>query len=170
LIEYFYSVDENDNILGKARREKCHGSNAIIHRSVYIFVLNHHGEIFIQKRSELKDLYGGYYTGSATGHVDFCEDYDDAAKRELMEELGIDAPLDFIGRFKSFSEIEREISALYLCHYSGPMKLNYDEVSKGFFMSPDEIKKELDYGKKKFAHGFKVAFKKFLKHMDLSIH
>lgn len=164
MVEYFYAVDEEDNVIGKAKREDCHRSNRIIHRSVYIFVLNDNDESFLQKRSESKDLYGGYYTGSATGHVDFGEDYDDAARRELKEELGIEAPLECIGKFKSFSEIEREISALYLCRYNGPIRFDEKEISEGIFMSIEKIKKDLEGGEKKFACGFKVAFEEFLKH------
>ena len=168
MVEYFYAVDENDNVIGRATRKECHESNRIIHRSVYIFVLNDRDEMFLQKRSEAKDLYGGYYTGSATGHVDFGEDYDEAARRELKEELGIEAPLEFVCKFNSFSEIEREISALYVCRYNGPISFNRKEISEGIFMDLDEIRRELKSGEKKFAYGFKVAFEEFLKHYRAS--
>ena len=62
MVEYFYAVDEKDNVIGKATREDCHRSNRIIHRLGYIFVLNDKDELFLQKRSESKDLYGGYYS------------------------------------------------------------------------------------------------------------
>ncbi|MCS7120270.1 MAG: NUDIX domain-containing protein [Nitrososphaerota archaeon] len=163
--EYFYVVDENDNVIGCASREACHSGSALIHRSVYIFVLNSKNELFIQKRSMTKDLYAGYYTGSATGHVDYGEDYETAAKRELREELGIDAPLRMIGKVKSFSETEREISALFICHYDGELKYNRDEIVEGFFLSLDEIKRFIESGEKKFAYGFKVAFKELLRHI-----
>jgi isopentenyl-diphosphate delta-isomerase len=164
MVEYFYAVDKNDNVLGKATREECHKNN-IIHRSVYIFVLNDRDELFLQKRSESKDLYGGYYTGSATGHVDFGEGYEEAAQRELGEELGIKAKLRYLCRVKSFSGIEREISALYLCRHSGQIRFNNTEIDEGTFMSVEEIRRELETGEKKFAYGFKVAFDELLKHL-----
>jgi isopentenyl-diphosphate delta-isomerase type 1 len=165
MTEYFYVVDEEDNVLGKATREECHSRNRLIHRSVYIFVLNDKNQIFIQRRSMSKDLYPGYYTGSATGHVDYGEEYDDAARRELREELGIDAPLKRLCKFKGFSEIEREISVLYLCRYNGPLKYNEREVSEGTFMDVEEIRRSLESSEKRFAYGFKVAFEEFLKHI-----
>ena len=163
MAEFFYVVDENDNVIGRATREECHKSNRRIHRSVYIFVINSRDEIFLQRRSRTKDLYGGYYTGSATGHVDYGEDYDEAAQRELKEELGIEAPLTKVCKFKSFSNIEREISVLYTCHHNGPIGFSEKEVSEGIFMSLNQIKEELGSGRKRFAYGFKVAFEKFLK-------
>ena len=164
--EFFYVVDENDNIIGKATREECHSNPELIHRSVYVFVLNRKGEIFIQRRSMKKDLYPGFYTASATGHVDYGEDYDEAARRELKEELGIDAPLHRLGKVKSFSKTEREISMLYACRYDGPIRFDRKEIAEGLFMSIEEIKRSLKRGEKKFAYGFKVAFEEFSKHFQ----
>ncbi len=164
MAEYFYVVDEEDNVIGKALREECH-RNRLIHRSVYVFVLNDENKLFIQKRSENKDLYKGYYTGSATGHVDYGEEYDEAARRELKEELGIEAPITRICKFKCFSDVEREISALYLCRYNGPIRFDREEISEGLFMSLEDIKRDMETGKRRFALGFKTAFKEFLKFM-----
>jgi isopentenyl-diphosphate delta-isomerase type 1 len=161
--EYFYVVDEDDNVIGKATREECHASNGLIHRSAYVFVLNDKNELFLQKRSLSKDLYPGHYTGSATGHVEYGEDYEEAAQRELKEELGIDAPMKKVCKFKSFSEIEKEISVLFICQHKGPFKINRKEISEGIFMNIDEIRKNLEAGEKKFADGFKVAFNEFLR-------
>lgn len=167
MTEYFYVVNEDDEVIGKASRDECHESNKLIHRSVYIFVLNPKNEIFIQRRSLHKDLYPGYYTGSATGHVDFGEDYDDAARRELKEELGIDGSLKRLCKFKSFSDVEREISVLYLCQYNGPINFDKEEITEGLFLSVEEIKNDIEHGNKKFANGFKLAFKELLKHIQL---
>jgi isopentenyl-diphosphate delta-isomerase type 1 len=164
--EYFYVIDENDKVIGKATREECHSDRRLIHRSVYIFMVNGSNEIFLQKRSMSKDLYPGYFTGSATGHVDYGEDYEEAAKRELKEELGVDAPLLQLGKVKSFTKNEREISMLYLCRYSGPVKFNTKEITEGGFFSIEDIKHNLKTGERKFADGFKIAFKKLLKHIE----
>ena len=165
MTEYFYVVDEDDNVVGKATREECHSESGLIHRSVYIFVLNDRNEIFVQTRSMSKDLYPGHSTGSATGHVDYGEDYDEAARRELKEELGIDAPLQRDGKVKSFSDSEREISVIYTCRYSGPVEFNTREITEGVFLSIEEIKRSLETGKRKFAYGFEVAFKELLEHI-----
>ncbi|MCW4020739.1 MAG: NUDIX domain-containing protein, partial [Candidatus Bathyarchaeota archaeon] len=149
--EFCYVVDEDDNVVGRATREECHSGSGLIHRSVYIFVLNEKDEVFLQRRSMSKDLYTGYYTGSATGHVDYGEDYDEAARRELKEELGIDAPLQRLCKVKSFSEAEREISALYLCCFKSPVGFNRKEITEGVFTSIEDIKRSLETGEKKVA-------------------
>lgn len=160
--EYFWVVGVEDRVIGKETREKCH-RDKLIHRSVYIFLINSKNELFLQKRSKSKDLYPGYYTGSATGHVDYGETYDQAAQRELEEELGINVPLKRICKFKSFSEIEKEISTLYVCHYEGEIKINKKEISQGLFMNLNQVKEEMESGQKQFARGFKIAFREYLK-------
>jgi isopentenyl-diphosphate delta-isomerase type 1 len=165
MTEYFYVVDEEDSVVGRATREECHSGNGLIHRSVYIFVMNDKNEIFIQTRSMSKDLYPGYSTGSATGHVDYGEDYDESARRELKEELGIDAPLTRLGKVKSFSADEREISVLYLCRHNGPFKVNRKEIAGGAFLSTEEVRRSLETGERRFAYGFEVAFTELLRHI-----
>jgi isopentenyldiphosphate isomerase len=116
-----------------------------------------------------KDLYPGYFTGSATGHVDYGEDYDEAAKRELREELGIDAPLLQLGEVKSFTKNEREFSMLYICRYNGLVKFNTEEITEGGFVSIESIKRSLKTEDRKFADGFKKAFRELLKHFDNTV-
>ncbi|KYH42086.1 MAG: NUDIX hydrolase [Candidatus Bathyarchaeota archaeon B26-2] len=165
MTEYFYVVDEKDRVIGKATREECHSSNRLIHRSVYVFLLDSEGRLFLQKRSSKKDLYPGYYTGSATGHVDYGETYEEAARRELKEELGIEeVQLKMLCKFRCFSEIEREISALYICRYDGPVRFDREEIEEGAFLSVEEVERAIRSGEKRFAKGFKLAFREFLRH------
>jgi len=51
-------------------------------------VFNDKGELLLLKRSEIVDFNPGYYTLPG-GHVDQGEDFETAAKRELLEEAGI---------------------------------------------------------------------------------
>lgn len=110
-----------------------------------------------------KDLYPGLYACSASGHVEYGESYEEAARRELREELGVNAQLKWVGKFKCFSEIEREISAIYLCRYNGPFKLDAEEISEGKFVSIEEIKRMLKEGEREFAYGSVLALKEFIK-------
>ncbi|MBS7648135.1 NUDIX domain-containing protein [Candidatus Bathyarchaeota archaeon] len=162
--EYFYVVDENDNVIGRATRSECHKMR-LIHRSVYVIVLNDRNEIFLQRRSMSKDLYPGCYACSATGHVDYGESYEDAARRELKEELGIEAVLKEICKFKCFSETEREISVLYFCKHNGPFRLNSEEISDGEFASIEKVKEALEREEKNFAYGSILALKEFLRYL-----
>lgn len=163
--EYLYVVNENDEALGWASRSECH-RKGLIHRSVYVVLINGEGKIFLQKRSMKKELYPGYYACSATGHVRYGESYEESARRETMEELGVEAPLKEICKFKCFSEEEREISVLYLCRYDEQIKPNADEISDGEFLSIEEIREALRSGGRKIAYGSIIAFEELLKYLE----
>ena len=165
MVEYLCLVDEEDNLIGCATRNECH-SKKLLHRSVYVFVINSEGKLLLQKRSMSKDLYPGYYTGSATGHVDYGETYEEAAHRELIEELGIDGELVYLGKFRTFTEEENEISALYLLLFDGKPKFNREEITECFFEDLKEVERDVDENRKLFAPGFKLAFKEFKKAID----
>ena len=51
-------------------------------------VFNEKGQLLLLKRSELAEFKPGHYTIPG-GHVDSGEDFETAAKRELLEESGI---------------------------------------------------------------------------------
>ncbi|MEN8760379.1 MAG: NUDIX domain-containing protein, partial [Desulfobacterales bacterium] len=80
-------VDEENRVVGAAPRSRMRG-DGLPHRATYILVFNDEGEIFVQKRTTGKDIYPGYYDVATGGVVLAGESYDDAAMRELAEELG----------------------------------------------------------------------------------
>ena len=67
--EIFDVVDENDKVIGQARRGEAHRNKKLIHRSVGVLVFNKKGELFLQQRSATKDTDPLKWTISASGHV-----------------------------------------------------------------------------------------------------
>lgn len=57
---------------------------------VYVALVNPAGEIYIQHRAKTKRLWPDRKTISASGHVDPGETFEQAAVREVREELGIE--------------------------------------------------------------------------------
>jgi isopentenyldiphosphate isomerase len=86
--EIFDVIDEQDRVIGTATRAQVHADPSLIHRSVAILVYRE-GKVFMQRRSPTKDRYPNYWVVSATGHVNSGESFDEAAVRELREELGL---------------------------------------------------------------------------------
>ena len=56
----------------------------LLHRAVHIFVFNQRGELFLQRRSQWKDMHPRCWDSSAAGHVNSGDNYDDTAPRELV--------------------------------------------------------------------------------------
>lgn len=134
--ELLYEVDENDRIIGPRPRGELHRLG-LRHRSVHILVFNSAGELFLQKRSCRKDISPGLWDTSAAGHVDFGEDYDVSAVRELGEELGLYPPLslDRIGKLAATAITGWEFVQVYRLVTDAPIRLNADEIETGCWLS-----------------------------------
>lgn len=61
------------------------------HLTVDLLVLHEDGTYLLTKRSDIKDIYPGYWEASAGGAAVSGEDPLEAAKRELFEETGLTA-------------------------------------------------------------------------------
>lgn len=127
-------VDRSDRIIGQAPRSKVR-KEALIHRVTYILVFNHAGQLLLQKRTGMKDLYPGYYDAAAGGVLSAGESYRASAERELEEELGIkNAPLR--AHFDHYFERpgNRCWGRVFSCVHNGPFTLQASEVQGAQFV------------------------------------
>lgn len=81
-------VNTADVPIGSATKTEA-WEQGLIHRIVRIMVFDEHDRMLVQKRSMQMGLYPGCWDNSAAGHVDAGETYEQAALRELEEELGL---------------------------------------------------------------------------------
>jgi 8-oxo-dGTP pyrophosphatase MutT (NUDIX family) len=117
-------VDEENNEVGAVPRREMRAGR-LLHRATYILVFNSSGELYVQKRTQTKDVFPGYYDVAAGGVVLAGESYEEGAVRELAEELGIRG-IRLWGR--AFS-----------CVYDGNLVLQQEEIESGTFMKVDEV-------------------------------
>lgn len=143
LEELFIVVDKNDTILEYRTRRECHRNKLLIHRAVGVAIFNKQGNILLQKRSATKDLQPGYWAISSAGHVSKGETYEQAAKRELVEELGISIPLTHIGTQFFEDEREAEVHALFQGISEGPFQTSLDEVDRVEFFSKEDLAQKI---------------------------
>jgi len=138
--ELFIVVDRNDNILGYKTRWECHHDPSRIHRAVGVVIFDDVGRVLLQKRSMTKDMEPGLWSISSAGHVTKGQTDEEAARRELKEELGIDAPLTFWKKFISEEPDETERDVVYKSISSGPFHPNTEEVAEVRFFEIRELK------------------------------
>jgi isopentenyldiphosphate isomerase len=81
-------VDEHDTVIGAEHMMEAM-KKGLIRRAARVYVFNESGQLLIQQRSE-KVMKPLLLDQSAAGHVDIGETYEQAAYRELKEELGLD--------------------------------------------------------------------------------
>lgn len=156
--EMFDVVDENNEVIGQERRAEVHAKN-LRHRAVHVFVFNRHGELWLQRRSHLKDKHPLQWDSSAAGHLDAGETYTVAADRELREELGIAALTDRVATIPACEETGWEFVELHIAKHDGPMHYAPEEICGGLFFRPDQIEAWTAARPQDFAPGFLMCYR-----------
>ena len=147
-------VDEDDEVLGSERRDVIH-RDGLTHRAVHIFALNKKGEIFLQKRSRLKDKCPGLWDSSAAGHVDADESYEACAARELEEEMGLsDQEIREVGKLGAHANTGWEHVRLFATLAEGTIRFPCVEVEYGEWFAMDQIEEWVKAVPEDFAPGF----------------
>jgi 16S rRNA (adenine1518-N6/adenine1519-N6)-dimethyltransferase len=94
------------------------------------------------------------------------ENYDETARRELMEELGVDVPLERIFRLTASSGTDQEFIWGYRGVISGDLAPNKCEIERGVFFAPAVIDGWTSARPDDFAPGFLESWKAYRRKMD----
>ena len=160
--EWLSEVDEHDEVIGPRARADIHRLK-LRHRSVHILVFNTQGALFLQRRSPDKDINPGLWDTSAAGHVDHGEDYDQSARRELEEELGIVVAdtLEPLFKLPASADTGWEFVRVYRLTHDGPLSLNAEEISGGDWFTPAAIDAWISQGGTDLTRSFQVIWQRF---------
>ncbi len=160
--ELLYEVDEHDQAIGPRARAELHRLG-LRHRAVHILVFNDRNELFLQKRSMAKDINPGLWDTSAAGHVDFGESYDECARRELEEELGLveTAGLSFLFKLPASARTGWEFARVYRLEYSGVPRLNADEIDEGRWFPRDAVDAWVAGGAENLTASFRLIWQTY---------
>lgn len=154
-------VDEHDQIIGKDTKENKFRKE-LITRNVAIFIKDTSGNFVIVKRAPTKKVFPNLLDLAACGHVDLGESYEEAAKRELKEELGIQCNVAFLNKiFNEFTENNKKIkffTGIYLGVCDDEAKLS-EETALFKKMSLSELRKAVYHNPELFTPGFVKDFK-----------
>lgn len=157
--ELFPLVNEDGQVLGSITRGKAHDGSKLLHPVVHLHLFNSHGQLYLQKRPEWKDIQPGKWDTACGGHVDYGETVEAALSREVREELGVTSfkPL-FIKKYVFESARERELVHVHATTYDGPVAPSKNELDGGRFWSHEEIAANI--GKNVFTPNFESEYTK----------
>jgi isopentenyldiphosphate isomerase len=160
--EWFPLVDASGAVVGRARREACHGDPSLLHPVVHCLVRNRAGALLLQLRSADKDIQPGKWDTSVGGHIRAGESTDAALAREMAEEIGLgagDAPPRFLYRYLHRSPVESELVHTYLAEAEGPFARQAEEIEALRFWTEDEIEDAL--GSSVFTPNFEEEYARY---------
>ncbi len=163
--ESFDVVDAQDQVIGQATRREVH-EKTLWHRAVHVLVFNAKGEVLLQKRSLTKDTCPGLWDSSVSGHLDAGENYADAARRELLEEMGIahDGELQPLEKIAPCAETGWEFVALYQIFYDGKIRFPCAEIESTMWFPVAEINAWSAVNPQDFASGFLTCWRAWCNH------
>ena len=130
-VEHFGPAGE---VLGLVTRAEMR-ARRLRHRCVYLLVL-HDGQLLVHRRADDKDIWPGRWDVAAGGVVTAGEAWDDAARRELAEELGIvadPAPV-LVGAGAWDGEEAKVLGRVYVVDHGGPFRFDDGEVVESRFV------------------------------------
>lgn len=99
MLEILDIINIDDQVIGQDTKENIYLKRHM-HRIVHIFVKDNSERQLLQLRGAQSSYLPLHWSTAVGGHVQSGESYEDAARREMMEEIGItDCSLREIGKF-----------------------------------------------------------------------
>ena len=140
-VEYFDIVNEKDEIVGKISENEQKAVKPSQLRFINIIIINNDNMIVVPKRSSNRKLFPNCYDFSVGGHVNSGENYEEAAYRELKEELGIkNVKLKEIAYFSPYDSDSNTFQKVYLLKYNSEIyDYDRDGIEKIYYKSKKEI-------------------------------
>jgi 16S rRNA (adenine1518-N6/adenine1519-N6)-dimethyltransferase len=166
-------VNEDDVVVGCATKEEAH-EKQFAHRIGVVFVF-YRDQLLIQLRTPEKD---GMLDPSAAGHVATGETYEQAAIREMEEEIGVRAPVVFLGTVSAYRERgerahSRHIYGLFETHiddmqYAG-ITLASREVARVIPIKLSDLSEQIRSRRADFSSGLVLVLRLYAKIKGLNL-
>ncbi|KWT65205.1 Isopentenyl-diphosphate delta-isomerase [Hyphomicrobium sulfonivorans] len=159
-LEHVILVDPDDQPLGTERKIEAHVEGKL-HRAFSVLIHDGNGRMLLQQRAPEKYHSGGLWTNACCGHPRPGEATIDAARRRLIEEMGIDCPLVPLHSLTYRADvgnglIEHEVVHLFVGHWDGAVAADPSEVSDYAWKTLNETRAEALNDPERFTAWFRV--------------
>ncbi len=130
--EWVDILDEDGNATGKSCLKSEAHAKGWFHPCVHIWFYTPNGEVLVQQRGAMKNTYPLLWDVSVAGHMAAGETAEDAAMREVAEEIGLQiqaADLMKVGVYKSYNVHSKTLTdAEFLNTYIHPLSVSVDAL------------------------------------------
>ena len=133
-------VDADDRVVEVVTRAEMRSrGGAARHRACYVAVITTGGSLVVHRRADWKDVYPGWWDICFGGVLASGEGWDHAARRELLEEAGVDTEPELVA-IRQWAERDVALNArVYLVTNDGPFTCPDGEVVEVAFVPLAEL-------------------------------
>lgn len=142
--ELVEEVDGDGNVLRVVTRAEMRAGR-LRHRTTFIAVTDGRGRLLVHQRSPAKDVWPSRWDIAAGGVAAVGETWLDGARRELAEELGIDAPVSELGRGTYDDDDVKTVAAIFVATHDGEVTFADGEVVAARWVDADELDELLSH-------------------------
>ncbi|MDJ0522263.1 MAG: isopentenyl-diphosphate Delta-isomerase [Planctomycetota bacterium] len=137
-------VDEDNNIVGHLPKADVHAGDGLLHRAFSVFLFDAEGRLLLQQRSASKPLWPLFWANSCCSHPRRGETEAEAASRRVLEELGIEAELEYVYTFTYHARYEdkgseHERCSVFLGRVTDQVQTNENEIAAVRWLTAEEV-------------------------------
>ena len=146
-MEHVILVDTKDNAIGTMEKMEAH-KKGVLHRAFSILLFDQSGRALLQKRSQNKYHSSGLWTNTCCSHPLPGESLEEATRRRLNEEMGIEMQPTFSYTFiyKAHLDqdlIEHELDHVFVGTFNGSPTINKKEVEDWKYVDLHWLKQDI---------------------------
>lgn len=132
-------VDASGAVLRLVSRSRMR-SERLRHRSVFVAVVSESDQLLVHRRADTKDIWPGWWDVAVGGVCAPGESWEEAARREVSEELGLDGvPVRLLGTGAYDDDQVSLVAAVFVCRTDGPFRFADGEVSEAHWVGRTEL-------------------------------
>ncbi|GGQ46857.1 isopentenyl-diphosphate Delta-isomerase [Couchioplanes azureus] len=168
-------VDKEGSATGEITVEEAHRAPGLLHRAFSVFLRDASGRVLLQQRAATKTRFPLRWANTCCGHPAPGESLDVAAKRRLVEEVGVeDVDLTEVGVYSYYAEdpatgrVEYEYDHVLLGRLDddAPLLVDPGEVAGVRWMPLDELELALAREPRAYAPWLSGVTDRLRRHLD----
>jgi isopentenyl-diphosphate delta-isomerase len=153
-------VDAKDRAVGVAPKLSAHREGRL-HRAISVQLRDASGRLLLQKRHGGKYHSGGLWTNTCCSHPRPGEATEGAARRRLMEEMGIACALVPLFKTRYRALLDNGLTEHELVHcfgglYGGEVRPDPGEVEGYAWVEADELRRDVDKTPNRYSAWFRI--------------